>query len=93
MEDKNAYSLEELFENLPVSISELARRSNINEVTLARVRDGGVSRRDTANKLLLALSKIYERPLNLRNVTGINVQVNQRKERQEARQRGELAMV
>ncbi len=93
MEDKNTYSLEELFENLPVSISELARRSNINEVTLARVRDGGVSRRDTANKLLLALSKIYERPLNLRNVTGINVQVNQRKERQEARQRGELAMV
>jgi predicted transcriptional regulator len=92
MEDKNTYSLEELFESLPVSISELARRSNINEVTLARVRDGGIARRDTANKLLLALSKIYERQLTLRNVTGINVQVNRRKEKQEAQQRGELAI-
>jgi hypothetical protein len=42
--------------------------------------------------LLLALSKVYERPLTLRNVTGINVQVNKRKEKQEAGQRGELAI-
>ena len=74
MENKDIYSLQELFESLPVSISELARRSRINEVTLARIRDGKDARRDTANRLLLELSKIYERPLTLRNVTGIHIQ-------------------
>ena len=74
MEDKNTYTLVELFENLPISIAELARRSNVNEVTLARIRDGKVARRDTANRLLRELSKVYEHTFTLHNVSGLNVQ-------------------
>lgn len=83
METKEMYTLQELFEDLPIPIAELARESGINEVTLARIRDGRIARRDTANKLLRQLSRIYERPLTLRNVSGINVQVNRRLERKE----------
>ena len=74
MEAKETYTLKELFDLLPIPLAELARRSGINEVTLARIRDGRVTRRSTANKLLLELSKVYDRPLNLYNVTGINLQ-------------------
>jgi predicted transcriptional regulator len=74
MEYKETYTLQELFEDLPISIAELARRSRINEVTLARIRDGRVARRDTANRLLRELGEVYDRALNLRNVTGIHVQ-------------------
>ena len=75
MEQKDMYTLRELFENLPISLSELARQSRVNEVTLARIRDGKhTTRRDTANRLLTALSKVYERPLSLRNVSGIRLQ-------------------
>ncbi len=81
MENRDTYMLQELFESLPISISKLAKESGINEVTLARIRDGYTARRDTTNKLLLAMSKIYDRPLTLRNVTDINVQVNKRLER------------
>jgi predicted transcriptional regulator len=78
MEEKSTYTLQELFEDLPISIAELARRSNINEVTLARIRDGKAARRDTANRLLLELSKVYDRTLTLRNVAGIKVQGSKR---------------
>lgn len=74
MEAKEVYTLKELFDLLPVSLTELARESRINEVTIARIRDGKPARRATANKLLLALSKVYDRQLNLYNVTGINLQ-------------------
>ena len=87
MEDRDTYTLQELFENLPISISKLAKESGINEVTLARIRDGYVARRDTANKLLLALSRVYNRTLTLRNVTGVNVQVNRRMERKEQKEK------
>ena len=80
MEEKETYTLQELFDDLPIPIAELARESGINEVTLARIRDRHMARRDTANKLLRALSKVYERTLTLRNVTGISVQVNRRLE-------------
>jgi hypothetical protein len=74
MEDKETYTLAELFENLPLPLLRLAKQSRVNEVTLARIRDGHVARRDTMNRLLAALSKVYERPLSLRNVTGIRLQ-------------------
>lgn len=74
MDAKEGYTLKELFDLLPIPIAELARQSDINEVTLARIRDGKPTRRATANKLLLALSKVYDRPLNVYNVTGIHVQ-------------------
>jgi predicted transcriptional regulator len=74
MEDKSTYTLTELFEYLPISLAELARRAKINEVTLARIRDGKMARRDTANRLLNELSKIYDHRLNYQNVTGLRVQ-------------------
>lgn len=85
MESKDMYTLQELFDFLPITISELARKSGINEVTLARIRDGKPARRSTVNQLLLTLSAQYGRDLSLRNVTGINVQVNKRLERQAER--------
>ncbi len=78
MDEKSTYTLQELFESLPISIAELARRSNINEVTLARIRDGKAARRDTANRLLRELSKVYDRALTLHNVSGITVQGSKR---------------
>ena len=69
MEEKGHYTLQELFDNLPISIAELARRSKVNEVTIARIRDGeSIALRSTANKLLRVFSEVYEKPLNLNNV-------------------------
>ena len=83
LEEKGIYTIGDLFENLAIPLLELSRRSKINEVTLARIRDGKPTRRATANKLLNAFSEIYQRPFHLRNVTGINVQVNKRQEKKE----------
>jgi len=69
MEEKSRYTLQELFTNLPISIAELARRSNVNEVTIARIRDGeSVALRSTANKLLRIFSEVYGKTLTLANV-------------------------
>ncbi len=83
MEGKEQYSLQELYDDLPCTLVELGERSDLNEVTVARIRDGKPVRRSTANKLLLAFSDLYKRDLSLRNVTGINVQINKRLERKE----------
>lgn len=77
MQDKTTYTLRELYDNLPVTLAELGRRAKLNEVTVARIRDGERSRRGTANSLLRAMSEIYGRDLTLANVTGINVQGGQ----------------
>lgn len=93
MQEKNTYTIQELFDDLPITIAELARQSVINEVTLARIRDGKGTRRSTVNKLLLTLSKIYERPLSVHNVTGINVQtVNKGSEARQAKRESDLAI-
>jgi predicted transcriptional regulator len=69
MEEKSRYMLRDLFTNLPISLAELARRSSVNEVTIARIRDGdSVALRSTANKLLRVFSEVYERPLTLDTV-------------------------
>lgn len=86
MENKDTVTLQELFEFLPMPLSRLATESDINEVTLARIRDGERVRRDTINKLLRTMSRVYGRELNLRNVTGINVMVNNRLERKMQRE-------
>jgi transcriptional regulator with XRE-family HTH domain len=83
LEPKETYNIEELFENLPISIRELAKLSGINEVTLARIRDGRPAHRSTANKLLNTFATIYDRPFYLRKVEGINVPINKRMELQE----------
>lgn len=69
MEEKSRYTLKELLNNLPISIAELARRSHVNEVTIARIRDGkSVALRSTANKMLRVFSEVYGKPLTLENV-------------------------
>jgi predicted transcriptional regulator len=69
MEEKSKYTLRDLFNNLPISLAELARRSKVNEVTIARIRDGeSVALRSTANKLLRVFSEVYGRTLTLDNV-------------------------
>ena len=78
MEVKEKYTIRELFDLLPITIAELARQSRINEVTLARIRDGKQTRRDTVNRLMLTLSQVYGVPLSINNVTGINMMHNKR---------------
>ena len=85
MEAKESYTIQELFDFLPITIAELARRSNINEVTLARIRDGKRTRRDTVNRLMLTLSEVYERSLSIRNVIGVNVMHAVREEPKEVK--------
>jgi hypothetical protein len=81
LQQKDRYTLEELFEDLPCTLVALGDKSGLNEVTVARIRDGKPARRSTVNSLLRALSEIYNIPLSLHNVTGITVQVNKRMER------------
>ena len=69
MEEKSNYTLQELFNSLPISLAELARRSSVNEVTIARIRDGkSTPMRSTANRLLRVFSEVYARALTLENV-------------------------
>ena len=87
MQQKDTYTLQELFAYLPITIVQLSRESGINEVTLARMRDGEKTRRDTVNKLMIALSRVYGRDLSIGNVTGINVMVNRRLANKQAKQK------
>ena len=69
MQEKSMYTRRELFTNLPISLAELSRRSQVNEVTIARIRDGeSMALRSTANKLLRVFSEVYGRTLTLDNV-------------------------
>ncbi len=69
MEEKSRNRLRELFTHLPIPIAELARRSKVNEVTIARIRDGeSIALRSTANKLLRVFSDVYGRTLTLDTV-------------------------
>lgn len=86
MEEKSTYTIQELYDDLPITLVELGQRANLNEVTVARIRDGKPTRRTSVNRLLLVLSEVYGRQLSLRNVTGVNVQVNKRLEKKEAKQ-------
>jgi predicted transcriptional regulator len=84
LEEKDIYNIHDLFDNLDISIRKLAEISEINEVTLARIRDGKPTYSRTANKLLKVFSKIYERPFYLNRVTGINVAVSGKKKVKES---------
>lgn len=85
LEQKEIYTLEELYEELPCTLVELGDKAGLNEVTVARIRDGKPTRRSTINKLMGAMSEIYNRPLSLRNVSGVAVQRNLRLEKREQR--------
>lgn len=86
MQKKEEYTLKELYNNLPISISELGRKSNINEVTLARIRDGKAARRHTLVKLLHAFSDIYGTPITFDNVIDINLLVGRYGEGKDSQQ-------
>lgn len=79
LEDKQTYTIEELFESLTLTNAETARESGIHEQTLNRIRDGYPTRRATANKLLQFFGKQYDRMFTPRNVTGINIQDKRKK--------------
>lgn len=74
LEEKTTYTVNELFDSLPLTNAEAARESGIHEQTLNRIRDGYPTRRSTANKLLQFFGEQYKRVFTLRNVTGINIQ-------------------
>lgn len=86
-------TIKELFDDLPMSIRKLAQEVKINEVTLARIRDGKPTRRPTANKLLMFFSELYKQRYTLRSVTGITILEYPRKEKQQTKpkQRKEVA--
>jgi predicted transcriptional regulator len=67
------YVLRDLIENMPATLTELARRSDVSERSIMRMRDGERVNRSTANKVLNGLSQIYDQTYNLKNVTGINL--------------------
>ncbi|WP_126550620.1 HNH endonuclease [Dictyobacter kobayashii] len=73
LEEKQQYSIQELHENLTITLADLARASEITPKSLNRILYGDRVTRNLANKLLLVLSKVYDRPLTIKNVTGINL--------------------
>jgi hypothetical protein len=68
------YTLHDLIECLPCKLTKLADMAGISSTGLLCVRNANPTRLSTANKLLRALSEIYDRPLSLHNVTGFNIQ-------------------
>src|SRR2546421_10825662 len=74
VEQKDMYSVEELYENLEISMLELSRRADINPGTLARIKKGYSARRPTVNKLLRTLSEVYGIRLSVNNVSGIHLE-------------------
>ncbi len=64
---------QDLLENMPATLTELARRSGVSERSIMRMRDGERVNRSTANKVLYGLSQLYGQTFNLKNVTGINL--------------------
>ena len=64
---------QDLLENMPATLTELARRSGVSERSIMRMRDGERVNRSTANKVLYGLSQLYGQTFNLKNVTGFNL--------------------
>ena len=69
----NNYEFSKLLENMPASLSELARRADVHERSIMRMRDGNRMQRATVNKVLRALSELYGQTFTADNVTGINI--------------------
>lgn len=71
MEQKDRYTLRELYSELKIPIAELGRRAGVSEITVAKIRDGASARRSTINSLLEAFSNLYGVKLSIDNVSGI----------------------
>ncbi len=69
----NIHEFSKLIDNLPATLSELARVSDVHERSIMRMRDGEAVMRSTANKVLRGLSQIYGQSFTLDSVTGINL--------------------
>jgi hypothetical protein len=75
MQEKDIYTLEELYDNLRISLSKLGKMADINEGTLIRIRKGQYSvRKTTINKLLDAFSEIYGIDFSTKKVTGFTLE-------------------
>lgn len=92
-EEQSTYTIQELYDDLPITLVELAERADLNEVTVARIRDGKPTRRTSVNRLMRVLTELYGKPLSLKNVSGVNVQVNRRLEKKDAKQGQDNATV
>ncbi len=71
MKQKDKYTLYELFDKLPIPLTELSRLTGKAHGTLTRIRDGEPARKSTINKLLIVFSDIYKLDLSTENVEGI----------------------
>lgn len=67
------HSFQDLLDNMPASIAELARLAGVSERSIIRARDGEAIQRSTANKILRGLSQLYNQTFTLSNVTGFNL--------------------
>jgi hypothetical protein len=77
MKQKEQYTLYELFDSLPIPLTELSKLSGKSHGTLTRIRSGLPARKDTINKLLIVLSDVYKLDLSTDNVTGIVLEERQ----------------
>lgn len=77
MKQKDQYTLYELFDNLPIPLTELSKISGKSHGTLTRIRDGYPARKDTINKLLIVFSDLYKLDLSSENVRGITIEERQ----------------
>jgi hypothetical protein len=74
MEQKETYTLKELYDNLGVPYAKLGKMADMSEGTVTRIRDGYPARRTTLNRLLSAFSEIYKLKISLENVTGVQIE-------------------
>jgi hypothetical protein len=79
MKQKDKYTLYELFDSLPIPLTELSRLSGKSHGTLTRIRDGEPARKSTINKLLMVLSDVYNLDLSTENVEGIILEGRQQR--------------
>src|SRR5437868_6488787 len=77
MQRKEKYTLEELYDKLPIPLTELSKRSGKSHGTLTRIRDGEPARKSTINRLLMVFSEIYGLELSTDNVTGFTLEGRQ----------------
>jgi|SRR5467141_1090126 len=83
MQEKEMYTLKELYDNLEVPYAKLGKLADMSEGTVTRIRDGYPARRTTLNRLLRAFSQVYGRQLTLENVTGLQIEDKHKPEKVE----------
>ena len=73
--DKDRYTLDELFNNLPISLRELSRRSGVNKVTINSIANKKrIPHKSTINRLLPTMSEVYGKNLTWENLAGMDIE-------------------